>query len=90
VVEGETGEHAAPADGVRDSTENSKDDVAEGFTHVKTFVREFPHAVDGVSVVWLSNTFLIGHLEMVVEVVGISVAEIGLHSPSFSYRHDGF
>ena len=63
MLESDTRKCAAPADGVRDSTENSKDDIAQGFTHVKTFVREFPHAVDGVSVVWLSNTFLIGHLE---------------------------
>ena len=63
VVEGETGECAAPADGVRDSTENSKDDVAEGFTHVKTFVRKLPHAVDTFGVFGFSDTFLIGHLE---------------------------
>ena len=37
VVEGETSECAAPADGVRDSTENSKDDVAKGFAHVEAF-----------------------------------------------------
>ena len=62
VVEGETSECAAPADGVRDSTENSKDDIAQGFTHVKTFVGKFPYTVDGVSVIWLPNTFLVCHL----------------------------
>ena len=63
MLESDTRKRAAPADGVRDSAENSKDDVTECFTKIETFEGEFPHTVDRVSVIWFSYRFFKCHLK---------------------------
>ena len=62
MFEGNTGEGAAPADGVWDPTEDGGDDITQGFPHIEAFVGEFPHAVNGVGVVRLSYGFFKGNL----------------------------
>ena len=54
VVEGQAGEGAAPAHGVRDAAYCRQDDVAQRLPQVEALVRELPHAVDTVGVVRFS------------------------------------
>lgn len=90
VVEGYLGEVAAPVDGDADSEQCAGNDVAEGLPEVEALVRALPHAVDTVGVVGFTQDFLEGHLQMVIEVVWIAVAQIGLGGPRVSdHSHDG-
>jgi len=54
VVEGNTGEVAAPARSNRYSTDGCDDDVAESLPEVEAFVGVLPDAVNGVGVIRLS------------------------------------
>lgn len=83
VNEGDVGELAAPLGGDTDAAAQGHQEVAELLAAVEAGVGVAPHAVDGVSALWLSEDVLELHPEVVIDVVRIAVDQI-----KFSFRHD--
>lgn len=63
MAESDAGKVAAPADGHWDAAQRGADQVAQGLAQVEAFVGVFPHAVDGMGVVRLTNALLECHLQ---------------------------
>lgn len=82
VREGDGCELTSPAHGQRDAAEDGHEVVAAQLPAVEAFVRAGPHAVDGVGAIGLAQHLVETHLDMVVQVVGVSVREI-----NFLLRH---
>jgi len=73
VVECDLGELAAPLGGDADTAAEGGDLVAETEPEVEAGVREFPHAVDGAGTLGLTKNLLELDLQVIVEIVWISV-----------------
>jgi len=78
VYEGDVGKLAAPFSGDADSTAEGHEQVAEFLAAVEAFVGVAPHAVHGVVGFWLSQDIFEGDLQMVVDVVWITVNKIDI------------
>jgi len=84
MLEGYAGEVASPGTGDPDTTAGGGDDVAQGLPEVEALVGELPNTVNAVRVIWLADQFLEADLEMIIEVIRISVPQIGVRSPGIS------
>jgi len=84
VLEGDHGELAAPAHGQGDAAAEGEELVAAALAAVEAGVGVLPHAVDGVGLIGLSEDILEFDLNVVVEVVGISVDHIYIRHCSCS------
>ncbi len=62
MVDGHTGELAAPAHGTWNTAQRREDDVAERLPHVEALVRVLPHAVNAASGFCLGQHILEGYL----------------------------
>jgi len=87
VVDGDTGELAAPAHGTRDAAEGGEDDVAQRLPHVEALVRVLPHAVDTASCLRLGKHIFKSYLDMAVDRVGVTVAKVTIPLPFLGDRH---
>jgi len=76
VAEGDLSELAAPLGGDADAAAHGHDGVAEGFAAVEAFVGVAPHTGGGVDAGGLGQHILKLHLQVVVDVVGITVIQI--------------
>lgn len=76
VVEGDDGELEAPAEGAGYAAEDGQEVVAASLAAVEAAVGQLPHAVDGVTSIGFSQDVFETHLNMVVDVVLISVDQI--------------
>jgi len=78
VTEGYLGELAAPLSRNADSTAEGHQHVAAVFAAVEAFVGVGPHAVHGVGSLGLSEDILESDLQVVIDVVGITVDKVDL------------
>jgi len=78
MAEGNLGELTSPLRGQADTAAEGHEHVAAVLAAVEAFVRVGPHAVDGVGALGLSKDILEGDLQMVIDVVGITVHKINL------------
>jgi len=76
VDEGDLGEVAAPAHGDADAAAGGHDGVAQVLAAGEAFVGVLPHAGHGVVALGLGEHILEGHLQVVVDVVWVTVIEI--------------
>jgi len=76
VDEGDLGEVAAPAHGDADAAAEGHDGVAQVLAAGEAFVGVLPHAGHGVVAFRLGEHILEGHLQVVVDVVGVTVIQI--------------
>jgi len=76
VNEGDLSELAAPLSGNADAAAEGHDHVTQVLAAVEAFVGVGPHAVDGVGTLGLSEDILESDLQVVVDVVWITVDEI--------------
>jgi len=86
VDEGHAAQLGAPLHGDADAVEEGEQPVGPLLAQVEAHVRALPHAVDGVRALGLGEHILERDLDVVVDVVGISVDEIEISSEA---RHDG-
>jgi len=87
VTEGDVGKLAAPHSGDTDAAAYCHENVTVFLAAVEAFVGVAPHAVRGVVGLGLSQHIFEGDLEMVVDVVGITVDKIDLsHGGLWSSR----
>jgi len=87
VVECDLGELAAPLGSDADTAAEGGDLVAETEPEVEAGVREFPHAVDGAGTLGLTKNLLELDLQVIVEIVGISVDKIDFPHVAFFNHH---
>jgi len=83
VLHGDHGELTSPADSQRDAAEQGDEFVAAAFAAVEAPVGVLPHAVDGVGTFGFCQHIFEGYLQMVVDVIRITVYEI-------NFRHLGW
>jgi len=83
VDEGDLPELAAPLHGDADAVEEGEDHVGQVLAAVEAFVAAAPHAVHGVGALRLGEDVLEGDLEMVIDVVGVTVHHIELRHFEF-------
>ena len=76
MLKGYTGKVTAPAHGDRDTTQCGQDQVAEGLPQIEAFVAVLPDTVQTAGVIRLTERLLKGHLQEVIQVIGISVSKI--------------
>jgi len=76
VTESNFGELASPFGSHADSTAEGHEHVAAVLAAVEAFVGVGPHAIHGVGPLGLGENILEGDLQMVVDVVGITVDKI--------------
>jgi len=74
--EGDVRELTAPLGGDADTAQEGHDHVAEALAAVEALVGVAPHAVDGMDALGLSDDILEGHLDVVIDVVGVAVDHV--------------
>jgi len=83
VDKGDVPKLAAPLHGDADAVEEGEDHVGQVLAAVEAFVAAAPHAVHGVGALRLGEDVLEGDLEMVIDVVGVTVHHIELRHFEF-------
>jgi len=78
VDEGDLAELAAPLHGDADAVEEGEQHVGEVLAAVEAPVGVLPHAVHGVGTLGLGQHIFEGDLDMVVDVVGVTVDQVEL------------
>jgi len=87
VDEGNVGELTAPLGSDADTEAQSVEHVAEVLPAVEASVGVLPHAVHGMSSLWLSQDILEHDLKVVIDVVGVTVNQIEIrHFAVFGRR----
>jgi len=76
VIKRDLGKLTAPGHGDRDTKAQGEQLVATILAAVEARVGEFPHAVDGVGAIRLTKDVIESHLDVVIEIVWISVDKI--------------
>jgi len=76
VLEGDHGELAAPAGSNGDAAEEGHQLVAAALAAVEAHVGVLPYAVDGVGALGLTEDIVEFDLDVIVQVVGVSVDEV--------------
>jgi len=76
VDEGDVAKLNTPLHCETDTVEEGEDHVDEVLAAVEAFVGQAPHAVDGVGSLWLGEDILPCDLDMVVDVVGVTVDHV--------------
>jgi len=76
MLEGDHGEFTSPAGSNWDAAEEGHQLVAAALAAVEAGVGVFPHTVHGVGALWLTEDIVELDLDMVVQVVGVSVDKI--------------
>jgi len=76
VNEGNLGKFAAPLSSDADAAAEGGDEVAEVLPAVEAFVGVAPHAIDGVGTFGLGKDVFESDLQMVVDVVRVTVDKI--------------
>jgi len=79
VDEGHLAQLGAPLHGDADAVEEGEQHVMELLAAVEARVRKLPHAVHGVRALGLGEHILERDLDVVVDVVGVTVDEVEFH-----------
>lgn len=90
VAEGDTGEAAAVADGMRDAAQSGHDDVAERLPQVEALVAVLPDAIDAASVFRFPDQILPRHLDVWVEWSGVPFLHLWIGLPCLRNTHSGY
>jgi len=85
VDEGDAAELSAPLHGDADAIEEGEDPVGPLLAQVEAAVRALPHAVQGVGALGLGEHILERDLDVIVDVVRVTVNQIEL----LEHRHFG-